>query len=241
MRDIYLVFLRTLRPTLRNPVVIVFGLMQPLLFLALFGPLLSGSGSWQWFVPGLIIQMGLFGTAYAGFALIPEIRSGALERMRVTPISRAALLLGRVLHDVVLLVLQCSLLLALATIGGFRASLGDVLVGLVFAILLGFSIGSVSYTLALKLRHEYVFAPVLSSTVMPLLLLSGVLLPMDQGPDWLYTLSRINPFSHIADGVRAAIGGDYGSSSVLVGGIVVVALALVCLAWGTRSFRRANA
>jgi ABC-2 type transport system permease protein len=241
MRDTFLVFRRTLGPTLRNPVVIVFGLMQPLLFLVLFGPLLGGSDSWQWFVPGLIVQMGLFGTAYAGFGLIPEIRSGALERMRVTPISRASLLLGRVLHDVMLLVVQCSLLLALATIGGFRASVGDVLAGLVFAVLLGVSIGSVSYTLALKLRHEYTFAPVLSSTVMPLLLLSGVLLPMNQGPDWLYTLSRINPFSHIADGIRAVIGGNYGSSSVLVGGIVSVALVLLCVTWGTRSFRRTNA
>jgi ABC-2 type transport system permease protein len=241
MRDTFLVFLRTLRPTLRNPVVIVFGLMQPLLFLVLFGPLLGGSDSWQWFVPGLIVQMGLFGTAYAGFGLIPEIRSGALERMRVTPISRVSLLLGRVVHDVLLLVVQCSLLLALATIGGFRASIGDVLAGLVFAVLLGVSIGSVSYTLALKLRHEYTFAPVLSSTVMPLLLLSGVLLPMNQGPDWLYTLSRINPFSHIADGIRAVIGGNYGSSSVLTGGVIAVALVAVCLAWGTRSFRRVNA
>jgi ABC-2 type transport system permease protein len=241
MRDTFLVFLRTLRPTLRNPVVIVFGLMQPLLFLVLFGPLLGGSDSWQWFVPGLIVQMGLFGTAYAGFGLIPEIRSGALERMRVTPISRVSLLLGRVVHDVLLLVVQCSLLLALATIGGFRASIGDVLAGLVFAVLLGVSIGSMSYTLALKLRHEYTFAPVLSSTVMPLLLLSGVLLPMNQGPDWLYTLSRINPFSHIADGIRAVIGGNYGSSSVLTGGVIAVALVAVCLAWGTRSFRRVNA
>jgi ABC-2 type transport system permease protein len=241
MHDTWLVFRRTLRPTLRSPVVIVFGLMQPLLFLVLFGPLLGGSGSWQWFVPGMIIQLGLFGTAYAGFALLPEIRSGALERMRVTPVSRVALLLGRVLHDVLLLLVQCSLLLTLATIGGFRASVGNVLVGLVFAVLIGVSIGSVSYTLALKLKHEYAFAPVLSSTVMPLMLLSGVLLPMDQGPDWLYTLSRINPFSHIADGVRAVIAGNYASSSVLAGGIIAVVLALLCLTWGTRSFRRANA
>lgn len=241
MRDIWLVFRRSVKPTLRNPAIIVFGLMQPLLFLVLFGPLLSNSGSWQWFVPGLVVQMGLFGTAYAGFALIPEIRSGALERMRVTPVSRIALLLGRVLNDVVMLVVQCSLLLALATAFGFRAAVGDVLVGLLFAVVLGISIGSVSYTMALKLRNEYAFAPFLSATVMPVMLLSGVLLPMNQGPDWLYTLSRINPFSHVADGIRAVMTGDFGSSSVLVGGIVVVVLAVVCLAWGTRSFRRANA
>ncbi|ONI77777.1 multidrug ABC transporter permease [Actinosynnema sp. ALI-1.44] len=241
MRDTWLVLQRTARPTLRNPVVIVFGLMQPLLFLLLFGPLLGGSGSWQWFVPGLIIQMGLFGTAYAGFGLIPEIRSGALERMRVTPVSRVALLTGRVLHDVVMLIVQCVLLLAVSTAFGFRASIGHVLAGLVFAVLIGVSVGSVSYTLALKLKHEYAFAPVLSSTVMPLMLLSGVLLPMNQGPHWLYVLSRINPFSHVADGVRAVIAGNFGSSSVLTGGIAAVALAAIGLVWGTRSFVRANA
>jgi ABC-2 type transport system permease protein len=241
MRDTWLVFIRTMRPTLRNPVVVIFGLMQPLLFLVLFGPLLGGSGSWQWFVPGLIVQLGLFGTAYAGFALIPEIRSGALERMRVTPVSRVALLLGRVLRDVVVLVVQSALLVAVSTLFGFRASVADVLLALVYAAMLGVSIGAVSYTLALKLKHEYAFAPVLSSTVMPVMLLSGVLLPMNQGPDWLYTLSRINPFSHVADAVRAVIAGDFESSSVLVGGVIVVALAVLCLVWGTRSFRRTNA
>jgi ABC-2 type transport system permease protein len=241
VRDTWLVFLRSLRPTLRNPAVIVFGLMQPLLFLLLFGPLLGGAGSWQWFVPGLIVQMGLFGTAYAGFALIPEIRSGALERMRVTPVSRVALLLGRVLRDVLVLIVQCALLVSLSTIFGFHAAFGDVLLGLVFAGFLGIAIGSASYTLALKLRNEYAFAPMLGATVMPLMLLSGVLLPMNQGPDWLYTLSRIDPLSHVVDGVRAVIAGDLGSSSVLVGGIISVVLAGLCLLWGTRSFRRVNA
>jgi ABC-2 type transport system permease protein len=241
VRDVWLVFVRTIRPTLHNPVVIVFGVVQPLLWLVLFGPLINSTGSWQWFVPGLVIQMGLFGTAYAGFGLMPEIRSGALERLRVTPISRVALLLGRVLRDVVVLVVQSAMLVALSTIFGFRASVADVLLALAYAAVLGLSIGSVSYTLALKLKHEYAFAPVLSSTVMPLMLLSGVLLPMDRGPDWLYTLSRINPLSHIADAVRAVVNGDFAASSVWIGGIIVVVLAALCLLWGTRTFRRANA
>lgn len=242
MRDTWLVFVRSMRPLLRNPAVIIFSLMtQPVLFLVLFGPLLGGVGSWQWFVPGLIIQMGLFGTAYAGFSLIPEIRSGALERIRVTPVSRVSLLLGRVMRDVVVLLVQCILLLALSTAFGFRATIPDVLLALVYAVFLGVAIGSVSYTLALKLKHEYAFAPVLSSTVMPLMLLSGVLLPMDQGPTWLYTISRINPFSHIVDAVRAVIAGDLAASSVLVGGIIAITLAALCLLWGTNTFRRANA
>jgi ABC-2 type transport system permease protein len=241
MRDIRLVFVRSIRPVLRAPVVIVFGMTQPLLFMLLFGPLLGGEGSWQWFTPGLMVQLALFGTAYAGFAMMPEIRSGALERMRVTPVSRIALLLGRVLTDVLLLVVQCALLVALATAFGFRASIGDLLLALVIAALLGVAIGSASYTLALKLKHEYAFAPVLTSTVMPLMLLSGVLLPMDQGPDWLYTLSRVNPISHIVDAVRAVAAGNLGSSSVLTGGLVALGLACLSVWWGTRTFRRETA
>jgi ABC-2 type transport system permease protein len=245
IRDTGLVFARSLRPTLRNPVVIIVGLSQPLLFLVLFGPLLGGLGQdtdpWRWFVPGLIIQMGLFGTAYAGFSLLPEIRSGVLERIRVTPASRTALLLGRVLADVLVFLLQCGLLIALSTAFGFRAALGDVLLALMLAALLGLAIGATSYALALALKHEYAFAPVLSSTVMPLMLLSGVLLPMDRGPDWLYTLSRINPLSHIVDAVRAIIAGDLASRPVLVGGLVSVALLVLCLYLGVRTFRRENA
>lgn len=240
MRDTWLVFVRSMRPTLRYPSVIVFGLLQPILYLALFGPLL-GAGAWQWFVPGLIVQMGLFGTAYAGFALIPEIRSGALERMRVTPVSRIALLLGRVLRDVVVLVVQSALIVIISTAFGFRASVLDVVLVLALAAVLGVGIGAASYALALMVREEYVFAPLLTATTLPVMLLSGVLLPMDTGPDWLYTVSRINPLSHVVDGVRALAAGDTTSSSVWVGGLVALGLAILFLAWGTRSFRRANA
>jgi ABC-2 type transport system permease protein len=140
----------------------------------------------------------------------------------------------------VVLVVQCALLVGLSTVFGFRASVADVVLALLYAAVLGVSIGAVSYTLALKLKHEYAFAPVLTSTVMPLMLLSGVLLPMNQGPHWLYTVSRINPLSHVADAVRAIVNGDFGSSSVLVGGIISVVLAALGLLWGTRSFRRVN-
>ncbi|KAA2252159.1 ABC transporter permease [Solihabitans fulvus] len=230
---------------LRNPTVIVFGLSQPLLYLVLFGPLLGSVGgasgsSWQWFVPGLLVQLSLFGTAYAGFSLIPEIRSGVVERMRVTPVSRTALLFGRVLKDVLVLVVQAALLTAAATLFGFRASVWVVLLGLVLIGVLGVAVGAASYALALKLRQEYAFAPVLASTVIPLMLLSGVLLPMDRGPGWLYGLSRANPLAYVVEGERALMAADLGGRA-LTGGLVAVALVAVCASWGVRTFHRENA
>ena len=121
-RDTWLIFHRSLWLTIRQPTWIIFGMMLPLLYLFLFGPLLegatqaadAGTNAFNWFVPGLLIQIAIFGTAFAGFGLIAELRSGVIERMRVTPMSRGAMLLGRSLRDVVILMLQSILLIVLA-------------------------------------------------------------------------------------------------------------------------------
>lgn len=242
MRDTWLIFVRSVRPTLRNPVVIGIGLSQPVLYLVLFGPLLrgvaGGGSSWQWFVPGIMVQMALFGTAYAGFGLIPEIRSGALERLRVTPVSRTALLLGRVMRDVALLITQCALVAAASTILGFRAGLGAVLLGLVLIAVVGIGVGSASYALALRLRQEYAFAPVLGATVLPLMLLSGVLLPMSLAPVWLRDIALVNPLAHVVDAERAIVAGQWAATAIWLGPVLGVALAVVCLGWGVRAFHR---
>lgn len=245
LRHTGLIFVRSIRPTLHNPIVIIIGLSQPLLYLLLFGPLLSHVGgpgsSWQWFVPGIMVQMALFGTAYAGFALIPEIRSGALERLRVTPVSRTALLLGRVARDVTVLVVQCALIVAASAILGFRAPVGPVLLALVLIAVVGVAVGSASYALALYVKQEYAFAPVLTSTVLPLMLLSGVLLPMTLAPAWLHAISVVNPLTHVVDAERAIVAGQWHQVAVWLGPLLAVLLAIVGAGWGVRTFRRQQA
>ena len=91
--DTATVFSRELRPTLRNPVTIVISMVQPLVFLALFAPLLpdTGSGSaLQWFVPGIVVMSCLFGASMTGSNLLYEIQTGSHERMLVTPLRRPA-------------------------------------------------------------------------------------------------------------------------------------------------------
>jgi len=108
LRDTWLVFLRAMGQSLRNPVWTFVGLAQPVFFLFLFGPLLKriagvsrfgDTNAYVVFVPGLLVQLGLYGAAMVGFGIIDEWRSGVIERMRVTPVSRAALLLGRRSED----------------------------------------------------------------------------------------------------------------------------------------------
>ena len=251
LRDTGLVFARAMRQLLRNPFWVIFGLPQPILYLALFGPLLikvtqatpglPPGDAWQIFVPALLVQMGMFGGLFVGFGLIAEYRAGVIERMRVTPASRTALLLGRVLRDGLVTLIQAVLMVLIALLFGLRVPWQGAALGLLIMVLLGMALSSTSYAVALLVKSEDAFAPMLNAVVLPVILLSGILLPMQLAPNWLYKLSRINPFSHVVDAERAAFLGDFGSRAVVVGGLVTVGLVVAAGMWGTRTFQRENA
>ncbi|MFG1855450.1 ABC transporter permease [Actinomadura geliboluensis] len=247
--DTRLIFLRYLRQTLRSKVAVVFGAVQPLLYLVLFGPLLSdladvrgfgGGDAWQVFVPGILVQLALFGAGFVGFGLLAEMRSGVVERLRVTPVSRTALLLGRVLRDTAVIAVQGVLLVAAGLALGLRAPAGGIAAGLAFAVALAVGVASLSYVLAMRTRSEDAFAPLLSAVTLPLMLLSGILLPMGLAPGWLDAVSRFTPFRYVVDGARAAFLGDYASTAVAEGALVTAVLLAVSVALGVRRFRAEN-
>lgn len=251
LKETWLVFSRALRLSLRNPVWVILGLMQPILYLVLFGPLLepltsspafpSGS-AWQIFVPGLLVQLGLFGAAFAGFGLISEWRAGVVERMRVTPARRGALLLGRVLRDVAVLVVQGALLCGTAILFfDLEVSITSLTIGLMVVALLGGAVSALSYGIALRLKSEDSFAPVVNGAIVPLLLLSGIFLPMTLAPGWLQTLADFNPLTHVVDGVRALFLGENTSSDAMLGLAITVSLLMVGVGYGARVFRRESA
>ncbi len=250
LRDALITFRYQMRLLLREPVWIVIVMIQPLLYLALFAPLLEPiaktpgfppGNAWTVFVPGLLIQLGIFGSMFVGFGIIAEIRHGTIERMRVTPASRLGLLLGRVLRDTLVLLVQAALLTLIAVGFGLRVSLAGALITVGIVGLLGVSLASLSYAAGLWLKSEDALAPLLNMVSVPVLLLSGILLPMTLAPPWLRRLSELNPFSHIVDAARAAFHNDLGDGSLVVGLICAAALAVVGLAVATRTFRRESA
>lgn len=124
---------------------------------------------------------------------------------------------------------------------GLRAPLPGILLGFLVVGLLGVSLASLSYALAMRVRTVQEFAPVINSVNLPLVLLSGILLPMALAPTWLDVISRFVPFRYLVEAVRAAFVGDYGDGSVLLGTGVALALAAAALTLGTRLFTRAGA
>jgi ABC-2 type transport system permease protein len=247
-RDTGLVFHRYFMQVLRNPAWLIIGLVQPILYLVLFAPLLKPVSAafgvppdhaYNWFVPGLLVQLGLFGASGVGFGLIAELRQGVIERMRVTPVSRFALLLGRGLRDITIIAIQSTLLVLCSIPFGLQLDLGGVLVVLALLCLIGMLTGSLSYAVALAVKSEDAFAPIVFTVTLPLLLLSGVLLSMDLAPGWLKNVASANPLKYAVDAARDAFNQHVGDASVFRGIVVMGVLCVVAVVIAARSFGRA--
>ncbi|AWT45517.1 MULTISPECIES: ABC transporter permease [Streptomyces] len=247
LHDTGLIYGRYLRQTLRSRFAMLFGALMPLLYLLFFGPLLTGlplggqGSSWQVLVPGLLLQLGLFGALFAGFMVILENGAGVVERMRVTPVSRLALLLGRVLRDATVFVFQAVLVVLVALVMGLRAPAPGVLIGFGFVALLTVSLASLSYAVAMKVRTPQEFGPLVNAVSLPSMLLSGLMLPMSLAPAWLDVLSHFVPFRYLVDAMRDAYLGEYATAHMLYGALVAVGFTALAVTVGTRVFRTAGA
>jgi ABC-2 type transport system permease protein len=247
--ETFLVFQRQMRILLRNPVWVVFGLTQPIIYLVLFGPLLKsvsggglgGDNSWRIFVPGLLMQLAIFGAGFAGFGIIQELREGVIDRQRVTPARRLSLILGRTLSNTVTIGVQAAVLVLVAIPFGLHPSWGGVATSVVVICVLAIGISAASYAMGLILKDEDAFAPFIQGVSLPLLLLSGVLLPMSLAPGWLSTASKVNPLTHVVDGTRSLFRGDFGDGDVLLGAGIALALSALLAWWGARVFQRQSA
>jgi ABC-2 type transport system permease protein len=243
LRDTWLIFQRQLQLVVRNPVWMIVGIFQPFLFLILFGPLLKpifGAEAYNIFVPGLLIQLGLFGSMFVGFGLIAELRAGVIERSRVTPVSRIALLLGRSLRDVVTLLVQASILVVMSIPFGLTARLRDMMLAFLLVGLIALLLSAVSYALALIVRNEDAFAPLTNTLIMPVWLLAGIFIPMTTLPEghWLRTISEWNPFRWAVDGTRALFAGNPGDDSVWKALLIIGGLTVMAVLWAGRLFAR---
>jgi ABC-2 type transport system permease protein len=244
VRDSRNIFVRELKPMLRDPFNLVFSLLQPLVFLALFGPLLAGSSgqpvatAFQTFVPGIVVMIALFGTGMTGANLLFDIQSGAHERMLVAPVSRPALMIGRACKEMVPLVVQAVVISAVAAIFGFRPSIPGMIAGLVLLAVFGMGLGALSYALGIASRdRDWMFWTVQQGLLFPLMLLSGMLLPLQYGPQWMQVLSKFNPLTYMVDAERALFNAHYGAAAVWQGIVAAVVVAAVGLVIGVRAIR----
>jgi ABC-2 type transport system permease protein len=245
-RDTWLVYQRHTRLMLRNRTWLFFGLAQPVTYLVLFAPMLkvalqpmgadSFADAYLIYVPGLLVVMCLYGGLFTGFALLAELRAGIIERCRVTPVSRASLLLGRALREVTSLLVQSTIVVVLAVPLGLRVAIGHLLLAYLLLALVAIMTTTISYYVALVYRNEGGLGPMINTVAQPVALMSGVLLPLALAPLWIQQLSVWNPFAWATHAMRALFRGDLGDAVVWQGVLIIAALSVITVIWTSRRF-----
>jgi ABC-2 type transport system permease protein len=248
LRDTYLIGLNELIIAARNPIWLFFGLFQPIVYLLLFSPFLSGiadapgfpgGNAIQFFVPGLLIMNVLFGAGFAGFGLIDQLRTGFIERIRVTPVSRLAIVLGLILRQPVVIIVQSVILVIFALFFGFTIDPIGALILLILMALIAITMAAFSFTIGLMTREEGTLAAVTNFITLPLFLLAGVMLPVSFAPQIMQNIAQFDPFTHAVDAARALTAGAITDSSVGIAFVFFSVLCAITLGWFIRSMREA--
>ncbi len=248
LEEIGLLTFRCIRIALRNPVFLFMGVCTPLIYLALFAPLLKTLASFgalgtenvmTLFVPGMLPIIAFSTGLFTGFGMIDEVRSGVLERFRVTPVSRLSILSGPVLFDTCATLFQALLFSLIALPFGFRANLLGMFVLFILLALLTLTTSSFGNALGVLVKSEDRYAPIVHGINLPILLLSGTLLPMALAPSWLNVVAHFNPVFYVVEASRALAIGDFGSNSIIYA-LLILSVSTACtMSWATNVFRKA--
>ena len=246
LRETGVLFLHYEKLLIRNPAWILASLFQPVCYLYLFAPMLQsilGGGPVSpinQFTPGLLVTVSLFGVMFVGFGVIDWLRSGVIERLRVTTASRVSLLLGMVARDIATLLIQVFIVIVLAIPLGLTITAMGVVLVVVLMILIGLFMAPFSYALAFTTKSEDALGPILNVLAQPMLLLSGVLLPLTLAPAWLMNVSWFNPMKYMVDASRAIFNGDLSNPAVWQGFLLLGALVMLAFWWGMSTMRKAT-
>jgi len=248
--DVGLLFHRYLIQMLRNPVWLAVGFSTPILYLALFTPLLrhlAGSPALpagnvlDLFLPGILALLAYASGSGPGFSTIFELRAGVIERFRVTPASRFAILIGPILASMLLMFVFDLVVVAVGWGLGFGLHTGGLLLlSLLLALLMACT---AAFSIAIALRSGDIsgFAAVINGLNLPVLLLGGVLLPISLGPLWLRVLAHFNPLYYTVAAARALAAGSLTAAAVWQAFAVLVPLCAAVLYWATTVVRKAVA
>jgi ABC-2 type transport system permease protein len=248
VRQTFYMTLRHLRELWRQPWFVGITLVQPVIWLLLFGALFKrvveipgfhGGSYIAFLAPGVVVMTAMFNSAWSGMALIEDLNRGVTARFLVSPVRREALIAGRLVKEAVVVVIQSLIIVVLALIVGahFPGGVGGVAVLFAVSALLGAIFGGLSNGFALIMRQEEALIGAVQFIVLPLTFLSSTFLAANLIPKWIAHVADFNPVNW------AVIAGRGATSSHPDWGVVasrtafLAALLLVTLAFATRAFK----
>lgn len=241
---------RHLRFFMRQPYFIGIAIIQPVIWLLLFGALFQNvinipgfvtSGSYlDYLVPGVVIMTALFSCGWAGMSVIEDLDHSIIDRLLVTPIHRSAIIAGLNLYEIVSLGIQILIIGGLAFILGAHfpgGVLGFAILAL-SAMLVGLCVAGLSDAMALTLRQRESVIGINTLITLPLTFLSAAFMPLNLVPSWIATVAAYNPVNWAVEAGRQALtstSADWQLILPRLAGLLV--LAILTTAWATRNFR----
>ena len=239
---------RRLQVFVRQPWYLVFTLIQPVIWLFLFGNLfkrvvdLPGFGTTSYLtyiVPGVVVMSAMASNMWAGMGTMEEIERGTLNRFLVTPVRRGAIMNANVIEQAVSTTVQSLIIVLLAWASGARFPGGPagVLVLIAMAVLLGTVFSAMSNTVGMLVRQRETIIGLNTLLLLPLTFVSTTFMNEALMPGWMRTLTNYNPVNWAVEAAREALAErpDWGAVWLPAGGLLLLAAAMVWLS--TRTFR----
>ncbi|MFJ4778740.1 ABC transporter permease [Streptomyces sp. NPDC088762] len=202
----------------RIPEMIIFGVIQPVMFVVLFSYVFGGSISVggntspaayrEFLMAGIFAQTVTFATAGAGAGIADDMHKGLIDRFRSLPMARGAVLTGRTLADLVQTTLTLVVLALVALLVGWRThtSIGEVLAGFALLLLLGYAFSWIGALIGLSVRTPEAATSGGLIWLFPLTFISNAFVPSDNMPAFLRHIAEWNPFSATVQAARELFG-----------------------------------
>lgn len=239
---------RRLQALLRQPWYLVFTLIQPAIWLFLFGNLFKrivelpgfGGGSYlTYIVPGVVVMSAMSSNMWAGMGMMEEIDRGTLNRFLITPVSRGAIMNANVIEQALSTTIQSVIIVLLAWAAGatYPGGPAGVVVLLLVSILLGTVFSALSNTVGMLVRQRETIIGLNTLLLLPLTFVSTTFMAADLMPSWMRTLTGYNPVNWAVEAARAALADSPEWGDVVKPGAGLLALAVVTVWLSTRTFR----
>jgi ABC-2 type transport system permease protein len=248
LSDAWALTVRDLLRLWRQPWFIAITLVQPVIWLLLFGELFEnvvnipgfeGGDYKQYLVPGVLVMTAFFSSGWNGMSTIEDLERGVTDRLLVTPARRWPLIVGRLGQNAVQAFIQSLVIVAMALAIGvtFDGGVLGVAALILLAVLLGTGFAALSNALALVARQEESLIGAVTFLQLPLTFLSTAFMQEDLIPGWMATLADYNPLNWAIVAGREAVqsGTDWGTVLGYTG--LLIAFAFACTVLATRAFR----
>jgi ABC-2 type transport system permease protein len=232
----------------RQPWWIAVSLVQPVIWLLLFGALFEavtdipgfGSSNYiEFLAPGVVVMTAFFGAGWAGMPVIEDIDRGVIDRFLVSPVRRSSLITGRLTSWALTTTIQSLIIVVLALIVGasFDNSVLGIAVLVLASVLVGSAFGCLSIGLALLVRREETLIATVQFLVLPLSFVSVTFMQKDLMPGWMQSVADYNPLNWAVEAGRDAVTAnpDWGAIAGKCG--LLLAFLVLCGSFAMRAFR----